>query len=76
MQDRPRAGREHITTSPEDVDGQIVPLTISHDGNYATAVALYPGEAATNTVSAKDLFNNLKEPLSSQSTMSDASVND
>ena len=76
MQDGLRAGREHIATSPEDIDGQIVPLTISHDGNYATAVALYPGEAATNMVSAKEFFNNLKEPLPSQSAMSDTPVYD
>lgn len=34
-----------LNDSLENLSGQIVPLSISHDSEYATAIALYPEEA-------------------------------
>ena len=41
----PEKKKQLENSSLEDLSGQIVPLSISHDGEYATAIALYPGES-------------------------------
>ena len=37
--------------SLEDLSGQIVPLSITHDGEYATAVALHPEQSPLEELS-------------------------
>jgi holo-[acyl-carrier protein] synthase len=48
---------------PVDMDGQIVQLSISHDGDYATAVALCPVEDRSHKPSAQDIFDDLISPV-------------
>jgi holo-[acyl-carrier protein] synthase len=46
--------------SLEDLSGQIVPLSISHDGEYATAIALYPEESTFEELSDASTLINLR----------------
>jgi holo-[acyl-carrier protein] synthase len=39
-----------VTASETDVDGQIVHISISHDGDYATAVCIAPEEPTPGDV--------------------------
>lgn len=42
-----------------DIDGQIIPLSISHDGDYATAIALCPVNDTRENKSPRDVFDDL-----------------
>ena len=46
--------------SLENLSGQIVPLSISHDGEYATAIALYPEESTFEELSDASTHINLQ----------------
>ena len=46
--------------SLEDLSGQIVPLSISHDGEYATAIALYPEESTFDDLGGANTRTNLQ----------------
>jgi hypothetical protein len=43
----------------EDINGQIIPLSISHDGDYAVAMALCPKINERNRSSSHVLFRDL-----------------
>src|SRR6266480_2881793 len=46
--------------SLESLSGQIVPLSISHDGEYATAIALYPEEPIFDDLGGANTRTNLQ----------------
>jgi len=50
--------------SLEDLSGQIVPLSISHDGDYATAIALYPEESTFEELSDVNTISTCNGPPS------------
>lgn len=54
--------------SLEDLNGQIVPLSISHDGEYATAIALHPEESTFEELNGASTRCNLQRSFTSLNT--------